>query len=455
MPHRAPGYFDPGVSVPPLWTLFSMLIFPPRRHLGRPAHRLKVTERAISSFDIEDSDFNHPKVGLCRWCWQTFGDRPTFDSHTSRPCQKVSKGKREKWRALFDCFTPIVYSTNAARPSIDSTEHAEEERCGDLFGNLNEPTIFNDEGHDRDETGTPPTSFPSPTLSDAATSVPPTPEDGRFISTDEYRKLEKEHQALREKHQQLERVTQVLLARQILQETMRQTPPTNSAIKPPPAIDTSKNSSPRRSTAESSPLDDLVQHMDSQSTDVDVQGLMEEMESTHRSLSRMNSGLSTASRSTIHHVPPSPPPRAAALPVHRNLGPAHQQAKQSLTHRPPPPSIPDSGYGTEQRRGSLGDVLMGNNLITPPSSLDKPEEAKTPTQQESFPWGDSPSAHTPRATAPTPSSQPNSQPHHGFFADQEMPDYGDDSLSLFFPDTQHDNSPPLEFPTFDFPLQID
>jgi hypothetical protein len=99
---------------------------------------------------------------------------------------------------------------------------------------------------------------------------------------------------------------------------------------------------------------------------------------------------------------------------------------------------------------------MGNNLITPPSSLDRPEDAKTPTQQESFPWGDSPSARTPRATTPTPSSQPNSQqPHHGFFADQEMPDYDEDSYSLFFPDNHHENSPRLDFPTFDFPLQID
>ncbi|KAL2258724.1 hypothetical protein VTK26DRAFT_7856 [Humicola hyalothermophila] len=351
------------------------------RHLSRPAHRLKVTERSISSFDILDTALTHPRVGLCRFCWETFHDRQAFEAHISQPCQKVSKGKREKWRSLFDCFTPLVV------PETDPS--------GDLEGNGYEALSTHLSALPTYEgvydVGTPPTSVPSPVL-DTGAVVSSKTSDGRFVSAEEYNRLQKEHQVLWERTQQLEWVNQMLLARQLTQ-IAQQSKPNIKLQGSPPQIN--------RPTTD---RDTLVQHMDSQSTDVDVQGLMDEVDSTHRSLSRMNTGLSTASRSTIHHVPPSPPPRPSEhSPVSgRAFAPSssHQPRHRSSTHDyhypPPPPSIPDSGYGTEQRRGSLSDAVPAGEggdaapaglepkppapLITPPSSFDaQPKQAPSTT----------------------------------------------------------------------------
>jgi hypothetical protein len=195
--------------------------------------------------------------------------------------------------------------------------------------------------------------------------------------------------------------------------------------------------------------------MDSWSTDVDVHAFVPEMEHTHQNLSRMNSGLSTTSRSTIHRVPPSPPSRPAELSDPDIKVSPDQRSKNALPHRLPPSSIPDSGYGTEQRRCSLGELPAGSGQeaaakpLTPPSTA----EAAGPSQktQEAFAWGDS----NPFQRQPSTLSPRHSQPGGGFLTDQEMADYNDDSFNLFYQDNHlHSRSSPLGF-TFDYPSQVE
>ncbi|KAK4157910.1 hypothetical protein C8A00DRAFT_39763 [Chaetomidium leptoderma] len=426
------------------------------RHLSRPAHRLDVTDRTISSFDVEDADFMHPRVGVCRNCWQTFDSRPSFDAHVSRPCQKVSKGKREKWRVLYDSFTPLLRPTPSDPAAIDSTQQTqtEEAQWESLPNHLDGlPDV-----HDiSDEAGTPPTSVPSPVMPEFADSAALESRDGQFVSANEHHKLQKEHHALRERHQQLERMTQVLLVQQIIRENMKHTATAQPDVKPP-ALGSSDNGHAVASPA-ASDQDSLVQHMTSQSTDVDVYRFMDEMEDTRQTLSRMNSGLSTTSRSTIHRVPPSPPSRPAELPDSQRGDPANHHAKHALAHRPQLPSIPDSGYGTEQRRGSLGDVPLLLPLPmttgpagfgpTPPSTAETAAADADKKMGESLPFEDSSAQRTPRANEPSPQHSQS-----GFLNAQEMADYDDEAYRLFYQDS---NISPFRSLGFDFgsPSQVE
>lgn len=77
------------------------------RHLGRPAHNLKVdnSRQAIHSFDVVDNEHGHPAAGLCKKCWRSFIDREAFDAHfRGAKCETASRSKREKFQALIDTF---------------------------------------------------------------------------------------------------------------------------------------------------------------------------------------------------------------------------------------------------------------------------------------------------------------------------------------------------------------
>lgn len=91
------------------------------RHLSRAPHRLTVVERYISSFDVPAQDgvpYAHTRAGVCRKCWQTFYSRAEFDGHIAQACEKVSKGKREKWNILFHALTPYVTDAMASSHTI-------------------------------------------------------------------------------------------------------------------------------------------------------------------------------------------------------------------------------------------------------------------------------------------------------------------------------------------------
>ncbi|KAK4668088.1 uncharacterized protein QC764_701960 [Podospora pseudoanserina] len=309
------------------------------RHLSRPAHRFKVTDRFISSFD-QDENFRHPRVGVCRWCWLTFTDRSEFEYHVSNPCEKVSKGKREKWRVLLNSFTPLVDLPVHTQSTFDVVRESEEDGWDRLSRGLEQSPEVDG------STCAPETS---PAL------VYPTTH-GEFVSMTEHQRLLKEHQALQEKHRQLlGQVTQAMYAQQVCDNARTQSlDARDNMLLAAMSREAHKGSALAHQQRKLSDRDNLVQHMDSQSTDVDVQGFLEEVESAHKGLSRQDSGLSTTSRSTIHHVPPSPPVKSLDYVDDDQQNAAHGSGSQNA--RKQPTSHADSGYATEGRRGSLAEL---------------------------------------------------------------------------------------------------
>jgi hypothetical protein len=277
-----------------------------------------VTKETISSFDIEDEDYPHPRVGVCRRCWRQFFQRDAFEDHTSNACEKVSKGKREKWQVLYESFTPLVEVTAWDEPV-------------------------------------------SPTSAPPATSFFPQPvaptnssHEGGTISMQEYERLQRERDELRQKNQQLERMANAFLVSRTYQSatafgSVAQGPRADPLVN---IAGSSSNlsvagpSKPRAITRRSAPSDrdSLVQHMGSQPPEVDVDGLMNE---PHENLSRQNSDMS--SRSTVHHVTNSPPlPTDEYEPTGDGKGGNHQA-------RAVKPPTSDSGYASH-RHGSFGDL---------------------------------------------------------------------------------------------------
>ncbi|KAK0737021.1 hypothetical protein B0T21DRAFT_383091 [Apiosordaria backusii] len=311
-----------------------------------PAHRFKVTDRFISSFD-QDENFRHPRVGVCRWCWLTFTDRSEFEAHVSNMCEKVSKGKREKWRVLLNSFTPLVDGPSHTHTSFDLVQESEEDGWDQLSRGLEESPEVDD-------------STRVPVASPAL--VYPT-YHGEFVPLTEHQRLLKEHQALQEKHRRLlGQVTQAMYARQVCENNTRNQPLDArdnmllaAMARAPSKVERSSLLQQQHKLLD---RDNLVQHMDSQSTDVDVQGFLEEVENAHKGLTRQDSGFSTTSRSTIHHVPPSPPLRSLDYADDDQHDAAHGSGSQNLQTRKQPTSHADSGYATEGRRGSLAELGM-------------------------------------------------------------------------------------------------
>lgn len=329
------------------------------RHLGRPAHRLLVTKEAISSFDIEDAEYPHPRVGVCRRCWRQFYQRDAFEEHTTSTCDKVSKGKREKWQVLYDSFTPLVDpSTN-----LDNTQTLHSPRGEELQDELElgrSPSrqsgffISGVYGTSWDEPISPTSAAPVPSfMAPSETPVASIPECGS-ISLQEYERLQQEHNALR---QQFEKMANALLVSRTYQNptgfgSVAQGP------RPSPLVPMAGSSVPAGPSqmqplfprSASSDRDNLLQHMGTHPLDFDIDPLMNE---SHETLSRQNSGVSStprSSHSTVHHVTNSPP-----LPT-EDFDPADDHGTGKPRAAKPPTS--DSGYIsiTNQRHGSFGDI---------------------------------------------------------------------------------------------------
>ncbi|KAA8630879.1 hypothetical protein SMACR_05359 [Sordaria macrospora] len=306
------------------------------RHLLRPAHRLSVDPRMISSFEIQDSNYLHPRVGLCRRCWQPFFDPLAFQNHVDLECEKVSKGKREKWRIMRDLFTPLVQQHNEqSRLSPNFDMEGQENAVYRTKGSIR--TIYNagDNAHQGLVSGTvAPTNHG--TLAPSRTS------------------LESEIQKLREENRQLK---ESLVTRESRQESLASTVHSSAihhasemasglGLVSAPRIPTSKDSN--------SDQESLVGYMDSQSTDVDRDGLMSE---TPETFMRQRPGLNLPSHSSVHHVPTSP---SSVLNDSFQDVPNFSQPSTSVllfSARKNPTSLADSAYGTctDPRRGSLGE----------------------------------------------------------------------------------------------------
>ena len=319
------------------------------RHLGRPAHRLTVTKEAISSFDIGDEDYPHPRVGVCRRCWRQFSERQAFEEHAAGSCDKVSKGKREKWQILHDSFTPLLDSAVAAENMVSpSLNFGEASMQDEPIHSPVRPSRFVSANAPWSQ---PPVSPAAPIASQVSyfprRSVLATSTSGEaLVSAQEYERIHKERNHLRERTQQLERI----LAERglplqsgglsggmpLLSDTPRSAPPISDA----------QPVSPDR--------DSLVLHMGSKPEEVDVQGLMNEPQ---ENLSRQNSDMSSGSRSTVHHVTTSPPQRLVEYEERDCHKPGNQQ-DTATPNRNACPSIPDSGYSSagHRRYGSFGDI---------------------------------------------------------------------------------------------------
>ncbi|KAK3937240.1 hypothetical protein QBC46DRAFT_344772 [Diplogelasinospora grovesii] len=305
------------------------------RHLSRVPHRLQVGHRFISSFDvIDEEEHRHPKVGLCRFCWKSFSNRQDFEDHLSRKCETRSRGRREKWNIIFHTFVGPV-----AEADHDS-QHKSNPGVSPLAANF--------------DFRSPSVTDPSPKLLDSKPVAPTGAAAERgYVPMTEHLRLQKEHRELREKHRQLlENMVQdpaALLS--ALQAAGSQFGAQGAPL--PKAQAAHQSGIPIPELAEpASNQGSLVLHMNSQSTDVDYSGFIEEAEET---LSRQNSGLSSMSsttHSTVNHVPTSPPALPADGDASDDEDGTTPKAKAS-SGRKALASIPDSGYCTDPRRHSL------------------------------------------------------------------------------------------------------
>ncbi|KAK1777786.1 hypothetical protein QBC45DRAFT_393903 [Copromyces sp. CBS 386.78] len=309
------------------------------RHLLRPAHRLSVDPRMISSFEIQDDNYPHPRVGLCRRCWQPFCDPLAFQNHLDLECEKVSKGKREKWRIMRDLFTPLVQQHNEQiRLSSDFDMEGRENAIYRTGGSMNVTYNAGDNVRQGSVSGT----------------VAPT--NHRILRLAPSRSsLESEIQKLREENRQLR---ETLLAQDSRRESLASTVHSSTVhhASEEMACGLGLVSAPRMPTSKDSNSDQesLVGYMDSQSTDVDRDGLMSE---TPETFMRQRPGLNLPSHSSVHHVPTSP---SSVLNDPFQDVPNFSQPSTSVSlfsARKNPTSLADSAYGTctDPRRGSLGE----------------------------------------------------------------------------------------------------
>ncbi|KAL2164485.1 hypothetical protein VTH06DRAFT_3701 [Thermothelomyces fergusii] len=206
--------------------------------------------------------------------------------------------------------------------------------------------------------------------------------------------------------------------------------------------------------------------MTSQPTDVDRHAFIGDMENAHQSLQRMNSGLSTASRSTIHHVPPSPPSRHAGLPgFPSGSGKTGRHVKDGHGPGSPLLSILDSGYDTDKRRGSLCDLAASTGeqpaipgSVIPPSTAESAAARNDNGRDdkvggETVLWGGHPFQQSPKAD--NGALWPPNQSQQGFMIGDDIPDYEGDSFSTLYQDIMsYSRSSPPEF-TFETHSQVE
>ncbi|KAH8894852.1 hypothetical protein GQ53DRAFT_839255 [Thozetella sp. PMI_491] len=291
------------------------------RHLSRPAHRLRVTDRLVSSFEIEEDDYPHPRVGICRRCWTAYPGRQEFEDHVAGNCTKVSKGKKEKWNILFLAFTPLVgeHEDRLAPPRHLGVDDASEDA----------ESI--------------PASAASPTTIELGIVRDDLDDDAAWVPMAQYRQLAEENNRykliLTTLAQHPHFGGQTGFAEQVAAVVGPQHHHllTNGAERVE-GIDTE----PEQYHHHDVPSDraSLVGYMDSQSTDVDPHGLMEDV----KTLSRANSGIGESEMrlKKPHHVP------TEDVESVRDGATDGTQAPH-----PHPTSIADSGYHTHSKRPSF------------------------------------------------------------------------------------------------------
>ncbi len=256
-----------------------------RRHLSRPAHRLDVNERSVSSFDVAiDDDKTCPRAGLCRRCWRSFRTRDQFEEHISQPCNKASRGKREKFQLLLTTFCDL--EQNPFHGSlIPHTSSADDQAIAQP--STARPTPFGDGS----------TADVQPVASHPEGDPPATGDQGRLVSRQEYDALVERVAAL---EQMITDVTSTPGGgRTMGQSSASQAGRGRAAHAGCPGRNADK--------------DNLVRGMNSRPTNVDRDSFPTEAQRTLSGLS------SSTDKSSVRHAPLSPggelhtPPKQAAL----------------------------------------------------------------------------------------------------------------------------------------------
>jgi hypothetical protein len=324
-------------------------------------------------------------------------------SHISTECEKVSKGKKEKWQILYDSFTPLA--TDIASPG-----HHHAAQSANTIQGLPLPNVTtNDRGvygaaASVDEDDDSPVAPPSPTTIDLGPRVPLELEgDG------EVEKLRREIRQLR------------AFARVVLNQAQAEGVVDLSSLVAIPslrqAIDGSNEfgsgpdmrqfgllTFPGDGSLEDETPDagSLVGHMNSQPTDVDAHGMMDDIQQT---LSRTSSGMSSSDRSTIRHVSNSPRQSFEVYTGDHSSTPTPLSANAGggpTPTRHQPTSLPDSGYGSDKKKNSVaGPELVDQAKQAHP----QPHHTAAPVSQGQVPRPE-PNSPFSQAKVENPSPQP-------------------------------------------------
>lgn len=304
---------------------------------------------------------------MCLRCWVVFTSRESLDNHLSSGCEKVSKGKKEKWQILFDAFTPLAteaMSTGHTQSTVNFTQPASQSS-----GTVINQSLYGCAAsvHGADYSRAPP---PSPTTVRTGPRVPRERGDGGEV----------EH--LRRKVRHLEAVVlnqAVALSRLARPNLLEAINGGNDLTSGSAMRSVGRLALPAYGFAEhvSSDAATLVSQMNSQPTDVDRQGMMDDIQQT---FSRTSSSTSSSDKSAVRHVSNSPPQRYeaynganASVPRAR---PVNSRGLTSPQHQPP--SLPDSGYGSDKKRNSISGPVLAEQSEQPKQPNAQPDRATTP-----------------------------------------------------------------------------
>ncbi|KAL8371509.1 hypothetical protein RB595_001346 [Gaeumannomyces hyphopodioides] len=305
------------------------------RHFKRAAHRLKVEDLYISSFDVaSEAGIQHPAAGLCRKCWRAYTNRDEFNRHINEHgCSRVSRSKREKFRLLHDTF--CVALAGEGSPSVSA--HAAQPGGSRVVPSTT-AIVYQDGYRASPNTLT----APAATQPNSASSV------ARQAGTSQ--SLTERVEALEQTTAQLLRMMSSIMAGDDAQASNHQLHLGEAVARP-----TEGAPGPKRQDSGMSDKESLVGGMTSQSTDVDRNGLIPEV---NRTLSTVSSDTD---RSTIRHVP------------HAESQDLHAAKPQSSGSMDEPPgivhsrSITDSGFVSDGHGGDVSGVSGVTSVPLGPS----------------------------------------------------------------------------------------
>ncbi|KAL8340300.1 hypothetical protein RB601_006407 [Gaeumannomyces tritici] len=294
------------------------------RHFKRAAHRLTVEDLYISSFDVTyEAGIRHPAAGLCRKCWRAYTDRAAFNRHINEPgCPRVSRSKREKFRLLYDTF--CVRLADEGSPPVSA--HATQPSNSRLPPSTT-AIVYRDGYRASPST----LAAPVPTQSNPASSVV------RQAGTSQ--SLTERVEALENTTAQLLKMMTSIIAGEDAQASSHQ-----PRLGEPVAWPAEGAPGPKRQDSGMSDKESLVGGMTSQSTDVDRDGLIPEVNRT------LSTASSDTDRSAIRHVP-----HAESQDLHA----VKPQASRSVNEPPGiahSRSITDSGFVSDGHGGDVSGV---------------------------------------------------------------------------------------------------